>query len=255
MCASRIEITGLTVAFSIPKTRKKLPVLDGVNLAVDEGEFVCIVGPSGCGKSTLLLCIAGHLFPASGTLRVDGKEVRQPGSDRSMIFQDYALFPWLTVKGNILFGLKMSSNRHLRDLTPRIVSELITMMGLEGFENYYPAQLSGGMKQRVGIARTIAVQPEILLMDEPFGSLDALTRRLLRRELVQIWTGTKKTIIFVTHDIEEAVFLADKVVVMSPRPSRIIKTLNIGMDRPRELGNPKFMDYMKQIASLLCVEL
>ena len=196
---------------------KSMSVLENINLEFGDGEFVCLLGPSGCGKSTLLSAIAGFLKPTGGEIRIDGEAVRGPDPRRIFVFQERGVFPWLTVEGNIGFGLARLSR------TERIqrVRHYIKMVGLEGFEKSYPHELSGGMKQRVEVARALAVNPDVLFLDEPFGALDSITRMVMRGELLRIWQAERKTILFVTHDIDEAVQLADRVVVMSARPGRI----------------------------------
>jgi NitT/TauT family transport system ATP-binding protein len=207
--------------------------LDPVNLEIADGEFVCLLGPSGCGKSTLLRMVAGLMTPSAGVLLADGKPITGPGPERGLVFQEYALFPWLTVLGNVMYG---PSVRGLgKDTAERIAREQIARVGLEGFEGRYPAQLSGGMKQRVGIARVWANQPEILLMDEPFGALDSITRNILQRDLLALWLQERRTVLFVTHSVEEAIYLADRVIVMSARPGRIVCEVAITAPRPRDL--------------------
>ena len=206
--------------------------LNGANLDIMENEFICVIGPSGCGKSTLLNIIAGLLEPTSGEVIVDGHKVEGTGVDRGVVFQQYALFPWLTVKKNVQFGLKLQgkSQKEMDD----IAEKYIKMVGLEKFIDSYPKELSGGMKQRVAIARAYAVNPSVLLMDEPFGALDAQTRTQLQTELLKTWQEENKTCFFVTHDIEEAIVLASRVVIMSARPGRIKEIIDIDIPHPRE---------------------
>ena len=210
----------------------KTIALNGVDLDIQENEFICVVGPSGCGKSTLLNIIAGLLEPSSGEVLVDGNKVVGTGVDRGVVFQQYALFPWLTVKKNVEFGLKLK-----KDVTPQQREETamkyIRMVGLEKFVDAYPKELSGGMKQRVAIARAYAVNPSLLLMDEPFGALDAQTRTQLQTELLRTWQEEQKTCFFITHDVEEAILLATKVIIMSARPGRIREVLDIKIPYPR----------------------
>lgn len=217
---------------------KTTPVLEDINLQVGDGEFLCLLGPSGCGKSTLLNIMAGFLSPTSGEIRVDADIVRGPDPRRIFVFQERGVFPWLTVEGNIAFGLfKLSrSQREQR------VSHYVKMVGLEGFERNYPAELSGGMKQRLEVARALAVNPDMLLLDEPFGALDSITRLIMRTELLRIWRRERKTIIFVTHDIDEAVQLADRVVVMSSRPATIQQIVNIDIPHPRDISSPRYLE-------------
>ena len=205
--------------------------LNGVDMEIRENEFVCVVGPSGCGKSTLLNIIAGLERPTSGRVCVKGKEVVNPGSERGVIFQQYALFPWLTVKKNVKFGLKLRGVKEPE--LSEIADKYIRLVGLEEFGDSYPKELSGGMKQRVAIARAYAVNPEILLMDEPFGALDAQTRTQFQTELLETWEKEKKTCFFITHDVEEAIILAQRVVIMSARPGRVKEIVPVNIPYPR----------------------
>ena len=209
----------------------KMIALNGVDLDIMENEFICVVGPSGCGKSTLLNIIAGLLEPTSGAVYVDGKKVEGTGTERGVVFQQYALFPWLTVMKNVMFGLKLKGMKD--DEAKEVAMKYIKMVQLEDFVDSYPKELSGGMKQRVAIARAYAVQPEVLLMDEPFGALDAQTRTQLQSELIQTWQEEKKTCFFITHYVEEAIILATKVIVMSARPGRIKTIIDINLPYPR----------------------
>ena len=209
----------------------KMIALNGVDLDIMENEFICVVGPSGCGKSTLLNIIAGLLEPTSGSVYVDGKKVEGTGTERGVVFQQYALFPWLTVMKNVMFGLKLKGMSDAE--AKEIAMKYIKMVQLEDFVDSYPKELSGGMKQRVAIARAYAVQPEVLLMDEPFGALDAQTRTQLQSELITTWQEEKKTCFFITHDVEEAIILATKVIVMSARPGRIKTIIDINLPYPR----------------------
>ena len=206
-----------------------LPALSAVDMAVGEGEFVSIVGPSGCGTSTLLYILGGFIRADSGAIEVGGKPVTGPGTDRGVVFQEYALFPWLTVTQNIRYGLEMTGvARREREETVR---RLVRTIGLEGFEHRFPRELSGGMKQRVAIARTLAYDPGILLLDEPFGALDAQTRETMQDELLRLWQATRKTVVMVTHDVNEAVYLSERVLVMSQRPGRMVAEFTIAIDR------------------------
>ena len=209
----------------------KMIALNGVDLDIMENEFICVVGPSGCGKSTLLNIIAGLLEPTSGAVYVDGKKVEGTGTERGVVFQQYALFPWLTVMKNVMFGLNLKGMKD--EEAKEIAMKYIKMVQLEDFVDSYPKELSGGMKQRVAIARAYAVQPEVLLMDEPFGALDAQTRTQLQSELITTWQEEKKTCFFITHDVEEAIILATKVIVMSARPGRIKTIIDINLPYPR----------------------
>jgi NitT/TauT family transport system ATP-binding protein len=207
----------------------EVPALIDINLDINEGEFVSVIGPSGCGKSTLLYILGGFIAADGGAVLVDGKKVTAPGTDRGIVFQEYALFPWLTVEQNVHYGLEMlGTPRHERD---EIVRNLIRTVSLEGFERRFPRELSGGMKQRVAIARTLAYNPRILLLDEPFGALDSQTRELMQDELRRLWLRERKTVVLVTHDVDEAVYLSERVVVMSKRPGRIVEEFKIAVDR------------------------
>ena len=240
-------VRGVTKRFTVGDD--EVEALAPVDLAILGGEFVCMIGASGCGKSTLLRIIAGFEEPTTGEVAIDGKPVAGPGSDRGMVFQDYALFPWMTVRQNIGFGPRQ---RHLaRDEIEKTTDEFVRMVGLERFADRYPNQLSGGMKQRVAIARVLANNANILLMDEPFGALDALTREQLQNELLQIWKRTGVTTIFVTHSVEEAVLLADRVLVMSAGPGRIDSDFRIDLSRPRDVSSPEFNALRRDVARRL----
>ena len=215
---AQIVIEGVSHVYRPPRGREVL-ALDQVSLEVKNREFVALLGPSGCGKSTLLYLLGGFLPVEKGSIHVDGKPVAGPGPDRGIVFQHFALFPWKTVRGNVLYGLERQGMP--KEEREKRAKDFIELVGLHGFEDSYPSQLSGGMRQRTAIARTLAFDPTILLMDEPFGALDAQTRGLMQSELLRIWRRTPKTVIFVTHDVQEAVFLADRVAVMSARPGRI----------------------------------
>ena len=230
-----------------------ITAIDNVNLEVGEGELVTIIGPSGCGKSTLLMILAGLYEKSSGDVLLDGTPINGPGLDRGVVFQEFALFPWLSVRNNICFGLKMKG-------TPvsehdRIVRHFLKMVKLEEFEKIFPHRLSGGMKQRVGIARAMAYSPELLLMDEPFGALDAQTRTSLQQMLVDIWAETKKTILFVTHSVREAVFLSDRIVVLSRRPSKVRKVIEVRLPRPRQRLSEAFLRHEEELEELIAAEL
>ena len=227
---ARIAVRGLTKRFQAIKG-EVVDAIRGLSFDVAENEFVSIVGPSGCGKSTLLYIIAGFIAPTDGEVRIDDRPIREPGPDRGIVFQEYALFPWRTVQDNIMYGLEEKGIP--RDEVRRIVDRYLRLMGLEGFQHKYPKELSGGMKQRVALARTLAYDPDVLLMDEPFGALDAQTRELQQDELLGIWREKKKTVLFVTHSVEEAVYLSERVVVMTTRPGRIKSIVEIELDRSR----------------------
>src|SRR6187401_2495796 len=226
--APQIVIDRVNHLYRPPRGREVL-ALDQVSLHVANREFVALLGPSGCGKSTLLYLIGGFLPVETGTILVDGKKVTGPGPDRGIVFQHFALFPWKTVRGNILYGLERQGMP--KEEREKRAMDFIDLVGLSGFEDSYPSQLSGGMKQRTAIARTLAIDPKILLMDEPFGALDAQTRGLMQSELLRIWQRTPKTVIFVTHDVQEAVYLADRVAVMSARPGRIKTIVDTKFDK------------------------
>ena len=253
--SARISIDNVSLRFPGAGNRLPVEVLNDISLEIRDGEFVCLIGPSGCGKSTLISLIAGYLEPTSGSIRVDGSTVSGPGPERVMVFQTPSLFPWCSVTENIAFGMKLGTNQaRYPDVTGK-VKELTKLVGLEGFEKHYPYELSGGMRQRVEIARALAVDPAILLMDEPFGALDALTRLTLQRETLRIWESTRKTIMFVTHDILEAVILADKIIVFSERPARIKEIFQITLGRPRRRDGADVAQIARDIADLLGVTL
>ncbi|WP_078543338.1 ABC transporter ATP-binding protein [Litchfieldia alkalitelluris] len=223
--------------------------LDKTSFSVEEGEFVTILGPSGCGKSTILRVVAGLEEPTSGHVYLDGKQIKGPGPDRGMVFQSYTLYPWLTVEENITFGLQLKgvSKKQQKEVS----NHYINLIGLKGFENHYPIQLSGGMKQRVAIARALANDPEILLMDEPFGALDAQTRTIMQEILLKVWEESKKTILFITHDVEESIFLGDSVYVMTARPGRLKQNIKVPIARPRTYQDKASEEFFNLKAELL----
>ena len=226
----------------------KTVALNGVSLDIKENEFICVVGPSGCGKSTLLNIIAGLLEPTSGAVYLDGKKIEGTGVERGVVFQGYALFPWRTVLKNVMFGLEMK--RMPKAEAEEIAKKYIKAVGLEGFEHAYPKELSGGMRQRVAIARAYAADPEVLLLDEPFGALDAQTRVQLQSELLNTWEHEKKTCFFITHDVDEAIILAQRVIIMSARPGRIKKIVDIDIPYPRTQAtktDPRFLELKTEI--------
>ena len=226
----------------------EMVALNGVDMDIHENEFICVVGPSGCGKSTLLNIIGGLDVPTEGHVLVDGKEVEGPGPDRGIVFQQYALFPWLTVEKNVQFGLKLQGKSQAE--CDEISRKYLKMVELEQFAKSYPKELSGGMKQRVAIARAYAVNPKVLLMDEPFGALDAQTRTQLQQELLETWEKEQKTCFFITHDVDEAVLLAQRVVIMSARPGRIKRIVDIDIPYPRDQAtksDPRFMELKAEI--------
>ncbi|WP_104106136.1 ABC transporter ATP-binding protein [Nocardioides sp. 616] len=257
--SSRIELAGVGQVFQVrsdtDKQIEEFVALEGLDLTVEPGELVTIVGPSGCGKSTVLDLVSGLTRPSSGQVVVDGKVVTEPGLDRGVVFQQYTLLPWRTALGNVEFALEAKGGLSRAERT-RVAREFLDLVGLPDFENRYPHELSGGMKQRVAIARSLSYQPEVLLMDEPFGALDAQTRERLQEELVQIWKRTGTTIVFITHDIDEAVFLGQRVAVMSARPGRIREVITIDLDRdaPDDVdirSTPEFAHYRHEIWTLL----
>lgn len=227
------EINIRNLSLHLGKDKKRFQALDNVSLQIKAGEFVCLLGPSGCGKSTLLGALAGHLGFTSGELQVDGEDVTQPHPDRGLVFQQHTLFPWKSVIENIAFGLKMKGIA--QDQRLQLAQRMIQLVGLSGFEHKYPAELSGGMQQRVEIARVLVNQPKVLLMDEPFGALDAQTRIRMQQLLLEIWQDIQTTVLFITHDIDEALFLADRVLIMSHRPGRIIEEIVLNFERPRDI--------------------
>ena len=243
-----IEAVGIEKTYPASDGRPPFTALKGADLVVGEGEFVSLIGPSGCGKTTLLKMIDGLIPYDSGELRVKGQRVVGPGPERAVVFQNFALLPWLTVLDNAAFGL------HLRGVAKgereAIARRNIEMAGLQGFEEAYPRQLSGGMQQRVGLARALSVDPDILLMDEPFGSLDAQTRNLMQADLLRVWDASKKTVVFVTHAMDEAVFLSDRVVVMATRPGRVSEVIDIDLPRPRTdetRTDPRFVEFTSYV--------
>ena len=232
-----VEVRDVWVSFPGRAGEEPVHVLQQINMEVRTGEFVCMVGPSGCGKTTLLNAIGGFLAPTSGEVIIEGSPVRGPDPRRIFIFQEGGVFPWLTVRDNIGFGL-LRMRKADRD---RIVDHYVGMVGLSGFDRSYPRELSGGMRQRVEIARALAASPEVLYMDEPFGALDYITRFKMRSDLVRIWQAERKTILFVTHDIDEAVQLADRVVVMGSRPATIRTAVKVDLPRPRDIQSPGYL--------------
>ncbi len=243
-----IEIDHVSQVFQT-STRKDHLALSDISLTIEDGAFVAILGPSGCGKSTLLYIVGGFVNPTQGTAKMKGNAIRGPGPDRGPVFQEFALFPWKSVLGNVMYGPRQQGVR-AADAEAQSRA-LIDMVGLKGYENFYPKELSGGMKQRVALARTLAYHPEVLLMDEPFGALDAHTRTRLQNDLLNIWERDRKTVLFVTHSVDEAVFLSDKVVMMSRSPGRIRDIIDIDLPRPRRrtelLLDPRYQKYVVDI--------
>jgi NitT/TauT family transport system ATP-binding protein len=243
----KIAIKNVTKVFG--ENSDKVVALDGFNLNILNNKFTTIVGPSGCGKSTLLYLLGGFEKPSSGEILMDGKPVGAPRPDRGFVFQDFALFPWKTVLGNVMFGLM--NNGYERKEAKQIALEYINLVNLNGFEHAYQHTLSGGMKQRVGIARALAYKPEVLLMDEPFGSLDAQNRKYMQRELTKIWEKLKKTVVFVTHSVIEAVYLSDVIVVMTARPGKVKGIIEANLPRPRDYTGDDYLEVRKQVLELL----
>jgi NitT/TauT family transport system ATP-binding protein len=246
----RIEITDLGVVFGA--SGHMVEAVSRVSLAVEPGQFVSLIGPSGCGKSTLLNIVAGFVKPTSGNALLDGKPITRPGSDRGVVFQQYSLFPWMSVRKNVEFGLKMQGiNSSKRETTART---LLGLAGLLSFENHYPDQLSGGMKQRVGIVRALATSPQVLLMDEPFGALDAQTRVVMQEILTNMWQRFRISVLFITHDIEESIFLSDKIYVMTARPGRIKAEITVPLPRPRTpemTYSTQFIELVQRLKGLI----
>jgi NitT/TauT family transport system ATP-binding protein len=246
--AAMIEIDRVSQVFQTSLRQDHLALSD-ISLTIEDGAFVSILGPSGCGKSTLLYIVGGFVQPTQGVAKVKGKAITGPGPDRGPVFQEFALFPWKSVLGNVMYGPRQQGVK--RAEAEAQSRALIEMVGLKGFEDFYPKELSGGMKQRVALARTLAYHPEVLLMDEPFGALDAHTRTRLQNDLLNIWERDRKTVLFVTHSVDEAVFLSDKVVMMSRSPGRIRQVVDIDLPRPRRrtdlLLDPRYQKYVVDI--------
>jgi len=244
---SAVALRNLSIRFPGKQPGQQIDVLENVNADVAAGEFVCIVGPSGCGKSTLLNIVAGFISPTSGDALVEGVRVSRPDPRRIFVFQENGVFPWLNVRENISFGLRARTKEEQN----AIVARYVEMVGLNGFEDAYPRELSGGMRQRVEIARALAADPDIIYMDEPFGALDFLTRMKMRADLTRIWQTERKTILFVTHDIEEALQLADRIFVFTKRPATLQKILNVDLTRPRDLDSPSYLQKRDEIFRLM----
>lgn len=229
-----------------------VPALEGIDATVPEGQFLCLLGPSGCGKSTLLNAIAGFTPLSSGRIAIGGAPVTAPGPDRGMVFQEYALFPWMSVEDNVRFGLDVKGVA--KPEATATVDRITATLGLSDFRKRFPKDLSGGMRQRVAIARILALDPPVMLMDEPFGALDALTRRTLQDELLRIWAEYRKTIVFVTHSIEEAIYLSDRILVMTYRPGRIKRDVAVSMPRPRDPASADFNAIKRELGALVMEE-
>jgi NitT/TauT family transport system ATP-binding protein len=248
---AKLRASDVTIHYWIERSAQPFLAVDGASLEIKPGEFVSIVGPSGCGKTTFLNAVDGLLPISGGRLELNGKPIARPGPDRAMVFQQPSLLPWRTVLGNVVYGLEMQARTSRAERTERARS-LIRLVGLDGFENAFPTELSGGMQQRVNLARALATDPDMLLLDEPFAALDAQTREFMQRELLRIWGETRKTALFITHDIKEAVYLADRVVVFTRRPGRVKNFVDIDLPRPRELSikrAPRFLEFEDQIWS------
>jgi len=250
MSATHIVVSNVSKVFQTAD--RELVALKDINLEIPQGQFVCLLGPSGCGKSTLLNAVAGFAPPTSGSITADGKLVAGPGPERGMVFQEYALFPWMTVADNVAFGLEIKGMAKAE--INAVVDKLLGMLSLQDFRNRFPKDLSGGMRQRVAIARVLALDSPIMLMDEPFGALDALTRRNLQDELLRIWSELKKTIIFVTHSIEEAIYLADRIVVMTYRPGTVKRDLVVDLPRMRDPAAAEFNALKRELGQLVMEE-
>jgi NitT/TauT family transport system ATP-binding protein len=244
-----VEIRDLGHQFIRGRSEETVQALSRVTLRIAPEEFVSLVGPSGCGKTTVLNVIAGFIRPQSGEALLDGRPIEGPGADRGVVFQDHALFPWLTAKSNVEFGLKIK--RLGQEERRRISDHYLTLVGIPEAGDRHPHELSGGMKQRVALARALANDPKVLLMDEPFGAVDAITRHALQVELTRIWQETRKTVLFITHDIDEAVLLSDRVLVMSPRPGEIVAEEKVALDRPRDKNSAAFAAYRRRLSKVL----
>ncbi|MDO9516952.1 MAG: ABC transporter ATP-binding protein [Methanosarcinaceae archaeon] len=247
----RLTVTNVSRTFG-KKGSASTKALDNVSLEIKNEEFVCFIGPSGCGKTTLLRIIAGLDLPTSGEILLDGIQITVPDPKRGMVFQEYSLFPWRTVIDNVAFGPQMQGIKKKESL--KIAEKYLELVGLEQFKNSFPYELSGGMRQRVAIARALATEPQVLLMDEPFGALDAQTRNTLQYELLEIWGKKNVTIMFVTHSMDEAVFLADRIVVMSARPGKIRDIINVDLPRPRDRTAPESNELRNHVLKLLAEE-
>ena len=250
--AVKLEARDIRLEYHQPRTNSRLVALDGVNLQVCDGEFVSIVGPSGCGKTTFLSVVDGLIPASSGRILVDGEVVTQPGPDRAVVFQDASLLPWRTVLNNVVYGLECRGMGMVK--ARERAQRFIDLVGLKGFEQHYPHELSGGMQQRVNLARALVTDPKVLLMDEPFAALDAQTREVMQEELLHIWLKARKTVLFITHQIDEAIYLSDRVVVFSGRPGRVKDIIDVAIERPRRLcvkREPRFHALEDRIWSLI----
>jgi NitT/TauT family transport system ATP-binding protein len=250
---SKLRIEHLSKRYWRENPDREVVALSDISVSVSTGEFLAIVGPSGCGKTSLLNIVAGLLPYDEGTVSIDERKIQGPGIDRAVVFQHSSLLPWRTIAGNVRYGMELQGRFAKQTMTDR-TEQFIKMVGLQGFERHYPSELSGGMQQRVNLARALAADPEVLLMDEPFAALDAQTREFMQAELLKIWSEARKTVVFITHQINEAVYLADRVVVMSPRPGRIKDIFRVPFGRPRTLSlkrDPKFLEIEDAIWQLV----
>jgi NitT/TauT family transport system ATP-binding protein len=249
---TKLSTRFLDVTYVNNKTGAEVIALKNINLDIKEGEFICIVGPSGCGKTTFLNTIVGLIKPSKGEIFLDQKQIDGPGKDRAMVFQTPSLLPWRTVLANVLYGVEL--HKQVSPAKKKEALEFIDLVGLKGFENHYPHELSGGMQQRVNLARALTVNPSLILLDEPFSALDAQTREFMQGELLRIWSETKKTSIFITHQIDEAVFLADRVIVFGARPGRVVEVVDVNIPRPRDLKikrNSEFIKLVDDISTII----
>jgi len=249
----KLDAKDVVIEYYTPRTGRRVLAVDHLNMQIHEGEFLAICGPSGCGKTTFLNAVDGLLPINGGEIRLDNRLITKPGHDRAMVFQHASLLPWRTVFKNVAYGLELRGGISSKDAKER-VQRFVSLVGLEGFEEAYPHELSGGMQQRANLARALAADPEILLMDEPFAALDAQTREFMQQELLKVWNATRKTVLFITHQIDEAIFLSDRVVVMSARPGRIKAIFDIDIPRPRTLHvkrDPQFLKFLDEIWILI----
>lgn len=245
----KLAAQSVTIHYWLQRLNQAFLAVDGVDLEVRSGELAAIVGPSGCGKTTFLNAVDGLVPITGGSLTLDGRPISKPGHDRAMVFQQPSLLPWRSVLGNVMYGLELHGSLPKMEALER-ARRLIALVGLHGFEQSFPSELSGGMQQRVNLARALAIDPEILLLDEPFAALDAQTREVMQLELLRVWAETRKTMLFVTHDIKEAVYLADRVIIFTARPGRVKRSVVIDLPRPRELSmkrDPRFLNYEDEV--------
>jgi NitT/TauT family transport system ATP-binding protein len=247
--STNLVARGVSIHYWLQRLNQAFLAVDGVDLEVRSGELAAVVGPSGCGKTTFLNAVDGLIPITGGSLTLDGRPISKPGHDRAMVFQQPSLLPWRTVLGNVIYGLELHGSVRKMEALERS-RNLISLVGLKGFEQSFPSELSGGMQQRVNLARALAIDPEILLLDEPFAALDAQTREVMQLELLRVWAETRKTMLFVTHDIKEAVYLADRVIIFTARPGRVKRSVTIDLPRPRDLSlkrDPRFLNYEDEV--------